>query len=73
MNKEVVFSKVVSKQKRKYYFDVKIAKNGSKYLVISEQVAGDTSDKNKRHRIMVFDDIFGEFVAAIDEIRVHMK
>lgn len=73
MNNEAIFTKVLSSQKRKYYLDVKMAKNGSKYLVISEQVVGDTPDKNERHRIMIFDDAFNDFAAAMDEIKGQMK
>ena len=73
MDENVLFSRTISGPKRKYYLDLKTAKNGSKYIVISEQVIGDTPDKKERHRIMVFDEAFEEFMDAINELKAKIQ
>ncbi|MCX8093901.1 MAG: DUF3276 family protein [Candidatus Goldbacteria bacterium] len=69
----ILFLKRIGSSKRKYYFHVKKAENGSKYLVIGEQVIRKNQSEYEVHRIMIFDDIFNEFVNAINEIKEHMK
>ena len=53
--------------KRTYYFDVKKGRDGSTYLVITEQ------KDDKRNRLMVFEDRAEEFVSLLREAVDKMK
>jgi hypothetical protein len=66
-SENTVFSKFVGAGRKKYYLDVKRAKNGSMYLTIREVTQGETDDKNESRRIMVFDNAIREFSAAYAE------
>ena len=60
-----LFSKKFTKGSRTYYFDVKEASNGNKYLVITEsKKAGEGFE---RSRVMVFEDQLPEFVDTFNE------
>lgn len=59
------FSATVRAGKTTYFVDVKEAKNGSKYLSITEsQFDG---EKKRKTSIRVFGDSIGEFRKAIDD------
>ena len=62
------FSQVVNAGNRTYYVDVKVAKNGERYMTITERATG-----NDSHRIMVFSDHAEEVVDAILKARDAMK
>ena len=65
MENNVVFSTMVRAGKTTYFVDVKKAKNGSKFLVISEtRLDGDTK---KRTTLRVFGESIDQFRQAIDE------
>ncbi len=59
--------------KRTYFFDVKTAKNGGKYLSIRESAEGDTPDKKTSRRIMVFEEHFKDFFNAIEEVKKELN
>ena len=63
--KELFKEKVVTKS-RTYFFDVKEAMNGSKYLVINE--AKKVGDKNEYSRIMVFEDQIPAFTEGFKKV-----
>jgi len=63
---EAVFSKAVTAGKKKYYMDVKKAKNGCMYLTIKEVIMGETPDSKEQRRIMVFEDVIKDFSAAFE-------
>jgi hypothetical protein len=62
-----VYARAVSSGKKKYYFDVKRAKNGSLYLSIKEITLGETAEKNESRRIMVFDNAIKDFADAFSD------
>ncbi|MCS7262131.1 MAG: PUR family DNA/RNA-binding protein [Aquificaceae bacterium] len=61
MEKERLFSRKLSAGRRTYFFDVKKGRDGSTYLVITEQT------EDKRNRLMVFKDRLEDFVSALQE------
>jgi hypothetical protein len=68
----VVFSKVVVSGKKKYYLDVKVAKNSSKYLSIREVTEGDTPEARESKKINVFDNAMPLFAKAFGDIEQQM-
>ncbi|MFN3472058.1 MAG: DUF3276 family protein [Aquificaceae bacterium] len=62
-----LYSKKLVAGKRTYFFDVKRGKDGSAYLVITEQT------EDKRNRLMVFEERIEEFLSAIKEAMDKMK
>jgi hypothetical protein len=63
--KELFKEKVVGKN-RTYFFDVKEALNGSKYLTVSE--AKKVGDKNEYNRIMIFEDQIPAFTEGFKKV-----
>ena len=64
-----VFSKQVSAGKRTYFFNVKVAKNGNKYLIIKESKFTDNPEEREKTTVMVFDNAFNDFAKAFDEVK----
>jgi len=65
---ESLFSKKVTVGKTTFFFDVKEAKNSSKYLTISEsKPANDGEKKFSRNSIMIFDNQITQFREAVEE------
>ncbi|MCS7084135.1 MAG: PUR family DNA/RNA-binding protein [Aquificaceae bacterium] len=62
-----VFSKRLVAGKRTYFFDVKKGKDGSAYLVISEQ------RDDKKVRLMVFEDRLDAFLRTLEEAVQQLK
>ncbi|MFN4013346.1 MAG: DUF3276 family protein [Aquificaceae bacterium] len=62
-----LYSKKLVAGKRIYFFDVKRGRDGSAYLVITEQT------EDKRNRLMVFEERIEEFLSAIKEAVDKMK
>jgi hypothetical protein len=73
MIENVLFSRSVEAGKKKYYLDVRKAKNGSKYLSIREISEGDTPQNRESRRVMVFDNALGDFAKAFREIEGNMQ
>ncbi|MCS6957155.1 MAG: DUF3276 family protein [Aquificaceae bacterium] len=67
MEKERLFSKKLNAGKRTYFFDVKKGRDGSAYLVITEQT------EDKRNRLMVFEDRLEDFMSALREVAEKVK
>ena len=63
--KELFKEKVVAKS-RTYFFDVKEALNGTRYLVINE--AKKVGDKNEYSRIMIFEDQIPAFTEGFKKV-----
>ncbi|MEX2683673.1 MAG: DUF3276 family protein, partial [Candidatus Sigynarchaeota archaeon] len=62
-------SQVIKAGSRTYAVDVKIGKNGQKYMTITESGGKD----GETHRIMVFADHVDDFVDAVEKARKAMK
>jgi hypothetical protein len=71
-SENTVFTKTVEAGKRKYYLDVKRAKNNSLYLSIREVTLGETPEKNESRRLMVFDNAIKDFTTAFNETASHV-
>jgi hypothetical protein len=61
-----LFSTVVKSGRTTYFVDVKEAKNGNKFMSISE-TRFDADDKKQRSTVRVFGEKVSEFRQAIDE------
>jgi len=61
-----LFTRMVKAGQRTYFVNVKEAKNGNKYVTITESKRIE-KDKFERFRIMVFQDKVREFVEAVNE------
>ncbi|MCS6876044.1 MAG: PUR family DNA/RNA-binding protein [Aquificaceae bacterium] len=62
-----LYSKRLNAGRRTYFFDVKKGRDGTSYLVITEQ------RDDMRNRLMVFEDRVDEFVSALQEVISKMK
>jgi len=56
---------------RTYFFDVKEASNGAKYITINE--ARKNGDKNEYNRIMIFEDQFVAFTDGFKKVYEFLK
>ena len=64
-NNSAIYSTMVRSGKTTYFVDVREAKNGSKYLSISEsKIAG---EEKRRSTVRVFGETIDQFRQAIDE------
>ncbi len=61
-----LFSTMVKSGRTTYFVDVKEAKNGNKFISISENRI-DADDKRQRSTVRVFGETVNEFRQAIDE------
>lgn len=67
MERERLYSKKLNAGKRTYFFDVKKGRDGSAYLIITEQT------EDKKNRLMVFEDKAEQFMSALREAVDKMK
>ncbi|MCS6999227.1 MAG: DUF3276 family protein [Aquificaceae bacterium] len=67
MEKERLYSKRLNAGKRTYFFDVKKGRDGTAYLVITEQT------EERRNSLMVFEDRLEDFLSALQEAVGRMK
>ncbi len=65
-NPNAVFSSMVRAGRTTYFVDVREAKNGKKYLSISENKI-DADDKKQRTTVRVFSESVEQFRQAVDE------
>jgi hypothetical protein len=63
---ESLFSTIVKAGRTTYFLDVKEAKNGSKYLAISENRV-DAENKKERTTVRVFSETIDSFRQAVNE------
>ncbi len=67
MQRERLYSKKLNAGKRTYFFDIKKGRDGSAYLVITEQT------EDKKNRLMVFEDKAEAFMSVLQEAVGKMK
>ena len=65
-NNSALYSTMVRAGRTTYFVDVKEAKNGNKYIAISENRI-DNEDQKQRTTVRVFGDSVSQFRQAIDE------
>jgi hypothetical protein len=66
MNTNALYSAMVRAGRTTYFVDVREAKNGSKYLSISESKI-DVDDKKRRTTVRVYGETVVQFKQAIEE------
>lgn len=71
-NNDALYSTMVRAGRTTYFFDVKKAKNGNKYLSISETRL-DGEEKKQRTTVRVFGETVEPFRQAVDEAALSMK
>jgi hypothetical protein len=71
-NNDALYSTMVRAGRTTYFVDVRKAKNGNKYLSISESRL-DGDDKKQRMTVRVFGDTIEQFRTAVDEATVAMR
>jgi hypothetical protein len=64
-NNSALYSTMVRSGRTTYFIDLKEAKNGNKYIAISENKID--GDEKKRVTVRVFGDSIGEFQKAIND------
>ncbi len=69
-NNNAIYSTMVRSGKTTYFVDVKEAKNGSKFLAISENRLD--GDEKRRTTVRVFGETVAQFRQAIDEAAAAM-
>ncbi|WPM32978.1 DUF3276 family protein [Hydrogenobacter sp. T-2] len=67
MQRERLYSKKLNAGKRTYFFDIKKGRDGSAYLVITEQT------EDRKNRLMVFEEKAEAFMSALQEVVGKMK
>ncbi len=67
MERERLYSKKLNAGKRTYFFDIKRGRDGSAYLVITEQT------EDRKNRLMVFEEKAEAFMSALQEAVGKMK
>lgn len=67
MGRVRLYSKRLNAGKRTYFFDVKKGRDGTSYIVITEQT------NNRRHSLMVFEDRLEDFLSVLQEAVGKMK
>jgi hypothetical protein len=67
----IVFSKSVRAGKRTYFFDVRLSKNGEKYLVIAEskkKIDPETGEfQFEKHKLFLYNEDFENFTNAFTD------
>ena len=66
MNNSAIYSTMVRAGKTTYFVDIREAKNGNKYLSISENRI-DEDDRRQRSTIRVFGEAIEQFRQAVNE------
>jgi len=67
VQRERLYSKKLNAGKRTYFFDIKKGRDGSAYLVITEQT------EDRKNRLMVFEDKAEAFMSVLQEAVGKMK
>jgi hypothetical protein len=65
--RKTLFSRKVSAGGRTYFFDVKEATSGDKYLVINESRESQDGQSYERNRIMVFEGYLASFYETLKD------
>ncbi len=66
------YSKTLKCGRRTYFFDIKTAKTGGKYLKVTESRL-EEENKRRRSNIIIFEEDFSEFKKVVEEVTNHAK
>ena len=68
-----VYTRRVRAGKRTYYFDVRPTRSGEDYYVTISEKAVHSENRVERHKIFLYKEDFGDFVAALHDVIHHIK
>lgn len=71
--RDEVFSKRVPAGKRTYFFDVKTTRSGEDFFVTITESKRITEGRYEKHKIFLYKEDFGKFLAAMHEVMLHIK
>ncbi|MGA7305200.1 MAG: DUF3276 family protein [Rhodothermales bacterium] len=72
-SRDEVYSKRVLAGKRTYFFDVKSTRSGEDFFVTITESKRVGEHRYEKHKIFLYKEDFGKFVAAIHEVIGHIK
>lgn len=72
-DREEVYSRRVPAGKRTYFFDVKTTRSGDDFFVTITESKRVDDDRYEKHKIFLYKEDFGKFVAALHEVVQHIK
>jgi hypothetical protein len=72
-DREEVYSRRVPAGKRTYFFDVKTTRSGEDFFVTITESKRIDEDRYEKHKIFLYKEDFGKFVAALHEVVQHIK
>ncbi len=71
--REEVYSRRVPAGKRTYFFDVKSTRSGEDFFVTITESKRIDEDRYEKHKIFLYKEDFGKFVAALHEVVQHIR
>lgn len=71
--RDEVYSKRVPAGKRTYFFDVKTTRSGEDYFITITESKRIDEGRYEKHKIFLYKEDFGKFVAAMHEVVLHIK
>jgi hypothetical protein len=72
-SREEVYSRRVPAGKRTYFFDVKTTRSGEDFFVTITESKRIDEDRYEKHKIFLYKEDFGKFVAALHDVVQHIK
>lgn len=70
--RDEVYSRRVPAGKRTYFFDVKTTRSGEDFFVTITESKRIDDDRYEKHKIFLYKEDFGKFVAALHEVVQHI-
>lgn len=70
--RDEVYSRRVPAGKRTYFFDVKTTRSGDDFFVTITESKRVDEDRYEKHKIFLYKEDFGKFVAALHEVVQHI-
>jgi hypothetical protein len=70
--RDEVYSRRVPAGKRTYFFDVKTTRSGEDYFVTITESKRIDENRYEKHKIFLYKEDFGKFVAALHEVVQHI-
>jgi len=71
--REEVYSRRVPAGKRTYFFDVKSTRSGEDFFVTITESKRVDEDRYEKHKIFLYKEDFGKFVAALHDVVQHVR
>lgn len=71
--RDEVYSRRVPAGKRTYFFDVKTTRSGEDFFVTITESKRIDEERYEKHKIFLYKEDFGKFVAALHDVVAHIK